>query len=131
GDDAYAGSAHATVLRCAAGAEVVQQPRNSRPDEGRYSDAEYWRSATQSAAAVTVKPLVTITRQYASGGSEIGRLVVERLGWTLIDNEFVDQVARLAGLSTDEVARREERAPGLLARLARTSDVALHEQFVS
>ena len=78
-----------------------------------------------------VKPLVTITRQYASGGSEIGRLVVQRLGWILIDNEFVDQVARLAGLSTDEVARREERAPGLLERLARTLAVASPEMFVS
>jgi len=78
-------------------------------------------------------PLVTITRQYASGGSEIARLVVERLGggWTLIDNEFVDQVAHLAGLSHDEVARREERAPGLLERLARTLAVASPEMFIT
>lgn len=76
-------------------------------------------------------PLVTITRQYASGGSEIGRLVVEQLGWTLIDNEFVDQVARLAGLSPDEVARREERTPGLLERLARTLAVGSPEMFIS
>src|SRR6266849_10282805 len=96
---------------------------------GRHSDAEYRRSPTQSSAAV--KPLVTITRQYASGGSEIARLVVGRLGWTLIDNEFIDQVARLAGLSTDEVARREERAPGLLERLARTLAVASPEMFIT
>jgi cytidylate kinase len=59
--------------------------------------------------------------------------VVERLGrgWTLIDNEFVDQVARLAGLSRDEVARREERAPGLLERLAQTLAVASPEMFVT
>ena len=78
-----------------------------------------------------MKPLVTITRQYASGGSEIARLVVERLGWTLIDNEFVDQVARMAGLTPDEVARRDERAPGLLERLARTLAVASPEMFIS
>jgi cytidylate kinase len=58
--------------------------------------------------------------------------VVERLpGWTLIDNEFVEQVARLAGLPEDEVARREERAPGLLERLARTLAVASPEMFVA
>jgi cytidylate kinase len=58
---------------------------------------------------------------------------VERLdgGWTLIDNEFVDQVARLAGLSPDEVARREERAPGLLERLARTLAAASPEMAVT
>ena len=76
-------------------------------------------------------PLVTITRQYASGGSEIARLVVEKLGWTLIDNEFVDQVARLAGLSPEEVARREERTPGLLERLARTLAAASPEMFIT
>lgn len=76
-------------------------------------------------------PLVTITRQYASGGSEIGRLVVKQLGWTLIDNEFIDQVAHLAGLSRDEVARREERAPSLLERLARTLAVASPEMFIT
>jgi cytidylate kinase len=80
---------------------------------------------------VTAPPLVTITRQYASGGSEIARLVVERLGWTLIDNEFVDQVARMAGVSPDDVARRDERAPGLLERLARTLAVASPEMFIS
>lgn len=76
-------------------------------------------------------PLITITRQYASGGSEIARLVAARLGWTLIDNEFVDQVARLAGVSADEVARREERAPGLLERLAATLAVASPEMFIT
>jgi cytidylate kinase len=76
-------------------------------------------------------PLVTITRQYASGGSRIAQLVADRLGWTLIDNEFVDQVARLAGLSPEEVARREERAPGLLERLARTLAVASPEMLIT
>ena len=58
---------------------------------------------------------------------------MERLdaGWTLIDNEFVDQVAHLAGLSPDEVARREERAPGLLERLARTLAAASPEMAVT
>lgn len=40
-------------------------------------------------------------------------------------------MARLAGLSRDEVARREERAPGLLERLAQTLAVASPEMFVS
>ena len=80
---------------------------------------------------MTAPPLITITRQYASGGSEIARLVAERLGWTLIDNEFVDQVARLAGLPPEEVAQREERSPGLLERLARTLAVASPEMFMT
>jgi cytidylate kinase len=40
-------------------------------------------------------------------------------------------VARLAGLPKDEVARREERTPGLLERLARTLAVASPEMFIA
>ncbi len=77
------------------------------------------------------KPVLTITRQYGSGGSDIARLVASGLGWTVIDNEFVDEVARRAGLPPDEVAQREERAPGLLERLARTLAVASPEMFIT
>jgi cytidylate kinase len=76
-------------------------------------------------------PLVTITRQYASGGSDIAARAARQLGWTLIDNEFVDAVARRAGLPPAEVAQREERAPGLLERLARTLAVASPEMFIT
>jgi cytidylate kinase len=76
-------------------------------------------------------PVITVTRQYGSGGSEVARLAAERLGWTLIDNEFVDEVARRAGLPAEEVAQREERAPGLLERMARTLAVASPEMFIA
>src|SRR5260370_18215098 len=76
-------------------------------------------------------PVITITRQYASGGSEIARLVAAALGWEVIDNEFVDEVARRPGLPAAEAAQREERAPGLLERLARTLSVASPELFMT
>ncbi len=72
-------------------------------------------------------PLITITRQYAAGGSEVAKHVAAELGWTVIDNEFVDEVARRAGLPPDEVAQKEERAPGLLARIARNLAAASPE----
>jgi cytidylate kinase len=80
---------------------------------------------------VSAPPLITVTRQYASGGSDVARLVAKALGWTLIDNEFVDQVARRAGLPAAEVAQLEERAPSLLERLARTLSVASPEMFIT
>ncbi|HYL20660.1 MAG TPA: cytidylate kinase-like family protein [Gemmatimonadales bacterium] len=76
-------------------------------------------------------PVITVTRQYASGGSDVARLVATQLAWEVIDNEFVDAVARRAGLPPDEVAQREERAPGLLERLARTLAAASPELFVA
>src|SRR5690242_14266982 len=76
-------------------------------------------------------PVITVTRQYASGGSDVARLVAAQLEWDVIDNEFVAAVARRAGLPPDEVAQREERAPGLLERIARTLAAASPELFVA
>jgi cytidylate kinase len=74
--------------------------------------------------------VVTITRQYGAGGSLVARRVAERLGWTVIDNQFVDEVARRAGLPPEEVAAREERAPSLIERLASTLAVSAPEVFI-
>src|SRR3989442_6289194 len=76
-------------------------------------------------------PVITVTRQYGSGGSDVARLVAERLGWELVDNQFVEEVARRAGVPPAEVAQREERAPGLLERLARTLAVASPEMILA
>lgn len=72
----------------------------------------------------------TITRQYGAGGSLVAQGVAERLGWTVIDNEFVAEVAKRAGLPPEEVAAREERAPSLIERLASTLAVSAPEVFV-
>lgn len=75
--------------------------------------------------------VVTISRQFASGGSDIARLVAHSLGWALIDNGFVDQVAERAGLSKEEVLQREERVPGLVERIARALAVSSPEVLVA
>lgn len=75
--------------------------------------------------------VITISRQYASGGSDIARKIAERLGWPLIDNEFVDLVAERAGLTPQEVEEREERVPGMVERLARALAISSPEVFVA
>src|SRR5438034_4872425 len=76
-------------------------------------------------------PVITITRQYASGGSDVAHRVARELGWDVIDNEFVDDVARRAGLPPAAVAPRDERVPGLLERLARTLAAGSPEAFIA
>lgn len=75
--------------------------------------------------------VITLSRQYASGGSNIARLVAEHLGWQLVDNEFVDAVAEQAGVSRQEVEEREERVPGLVERIARALAISSPEVFVT
>jgi cytidylate kinase len=71
--------------------------------------------------------LITISRQYGAGGSEVARLVAGRLGWTVVDNEIVDRVARRAGLATEIVARQDERVPSFVERLARALTASSQE----
>lgn len=71
-------------------------------------------------------PIVTISRQYGSGGSEVAERTAKLLGWELLDNEVVDAVAARLGLSVAEVKAREERAPSMVERLA--SALALGSQ---
>lgn len=64
--------------------------------------------------------VVTISRLYGSGGSEVAELVAHELGWSLLDNAVVDEVAARLGVTPSEVAAREERVPSLAQRLAET-----------
>lgn len=73
--------------------------------------------------------VITLSRQYGSGGSEVARRVSEALGWQVVDNELVEQVAARAGMTPAEVAEREERAPSFVERLTRTLAAASPELF--
>lgn len=75
--------------------------------------------------------VITISRQYASGGSTIAKAVADRLAWTLVDSEFINLVAERAGRSIEEVERCEERVESLVDRLARTLSVAAPETFLA
>jgi cytidylate kinase len=65
-------------------------------------------------------PVVTISRLYGSGGSEVAARAASSLGWSLLDNSVVDSVAARLGVTRDEVASREERVPSLVERLVET-----------
>ena len=70
--------------------------------------------------------ILTVSRLYGSGGSEIAARCAEILGWSLLDNTVVDAVAARMGLSVAEVRDREERVPSLVERL--TSAMAMGSQ---
>jgi cytidylate kinase len=71
--------------------------------------------------------LITVSRQFGAGGSEVAGRVAEALDWRLVDNELVEQVATRAGLQPEEVAEMEERVPTFVERLARTLAAATPE----
>ncbi len=64
--------------------------------------------------------IVTVSRLYGSGGSEVAARVASSLGWSLLDNAVIDAVAARLGVTRDSVAAREERVPSLVERLVET-----------
>ena len=73
--------------------------------------------------------LITISRQYGAGGSDVARRVAGALGWRVVDNELVEEVAARAGLPPEQVAEREERCSTFVERLARTLAAATPDVF--
>ena len=41
--------------------------------------------------------VITISRQFGSGGRTVGRLVAERMGWEFYDKELVRKIAAESG----------------------------------
>ncbi len=61
--------------------------------------------------------VITIEREYGSGGGEIAQLLATRLGWKLWDQQLTEEIARLANCPKAVVQEREERQDPLYYRL--------------
>ncbi len=61
--------------------------------------------------------IVTIEREYGSGGGEIAQLLAKQLGWKLWDQLLTEEIARLADCPKAVVEVREERTDPLYYRL--------------
>ena len=58
------------------------------------------------------KKIITISREFGSGGRTIGRMVAEKLGIPFYDKELVEQVALESGFAPKFVEEHGEHAPG-------------------
>ncbi len=59
------------------------------------------------------KAIVTISSQFGSGGSEVGRLVANESGLLYLDHEIIGEVAKRLGINVEQAARRDERTIGM------------------
>lgn len=67
------------------------------------------------------KRIITISRQFGSGGHSIGKTVAVRLGIPFYDDELITEAARRSGLSEEFIRQNEEyasHANSLLYQLA-------------
>ena len=57
------------------------------------------------------KTIITISREFGSGGRTLGRMVAERLGIPFYDKELVDQIALESGFAPKYVEEHGEHSP--------------------
>ena len=62
-------------------------------------------------------PIITIGREYGSGGREIGKLVADKLGVPFYDKEILTRAAEESGLCHELLERHDEKntVSGMLA----------------
>ena len=58
------------------------------------------------------KKIITISREFGSGGRTVGHMVAERLGIPFYDKELVDQIALESGFAPKFVEENGEHSPG-------------------
>lgn len=59
--------------------------------------------------------IITISRQFGSGGRTIAKKLAEKLGYDYYDKEIIENVALKSGLSPEYIASHGEDAPGTTA----------------
>ena len=74
--------------------------------------------------------VITIGRQYGSGGREIGQIVAEYYGIPFYDNELITRAAKESGFAEENFAKAEDRATNsLLYSLAMGINVYGNQDF--
>lgn len=62
----------------------------------------------------TARYVITIGRQFGSGGRELGKMLAERFGIEYYDKQLLAQAAQRAGMSCEVFERHDERMPSLM-----------------
>ncbi len=57
-----------------------------------------------------MKSVITISREFGSGGRSIGKAVAEALGYDFYDKELIERIAEETGLSREYIERNGEHA---------------------
>ena len=74
--------------------------------------------------------IITIGREYGSGGRQIGQALAGRLGISFYDKELITLAAKKSGLSDEFIEHNEQRVKGGLMHSFATSS-AYHNGFFS
>ncbi len=65
--------------------------------------------------------VITVARQYGSGGGPIAQKLADRLGWDLLDNALITRIAKAAKVDRRVCEKYDEQMDSWLHRLTKTA----------
>lgn len=65
--------------------------------------------------------VLTVSREYASGGAHLARRLAERLGWRLMDRDLIQSIARAARVEPQVAEELDERVDPWFHRLSKAA----------
>jgi cytidylate kinase len=89
-----------------------------------------WRH-TRARHATLPTRIVTVEREYGSGGALIAKALAARLGWKLWDEELSSEIARVANVDVKSAKSCDERVDPFLYRLFRIYARGSYERALS
>src|SRR5580704_4665055 len=79
---------------------------------------------------VEVFNVVTVAREYGSGGADIGRKVAELMGWVCLDKQIIDRVAALGKVDSTWAEEADEHASAWWERVMKSFRSGGPESYV-
>ena len=76
-------------------------------------ETEAEKEEIKVAANLQNQVIITLSREYGSGGRYIGKMVAEKLGIKLYDKEFIAKLAEETGLSSEYIESNEQKRGAL------------------
>jgi cytidylate kinase len=64
--------------------------------------------------------VLTISREYGSGGGEIAAIIAKDLGWRLVDKELITDISRMEKVPASEVEAFDEKVDPWIHRITRS-----------
>ena len=108
----YFETLHETLTKIAAADPRARKHRTpgQRPDRGRPGTAvSFFRAYMKQEEHIMAKTIITLGREYCTGGRYIAEDVANALGIKLYDKELITMAAKNSGLSEEAVAASEKR----------------------
>jgi hypothetical protein len=77
------------------------------------------RAGRSAAEQLSFGPYLLISREKGAGGSAVGRLAGQRMGWQVFDAELVDAIAQHANVRRELIESLDERAREIIEEIVR------------